>query len=527
MLSQKLFEIRKKRKLSQENLAEIIGVSRQAIQKWESGTSRPDSDNLLQLARALNVSIDTLLGNDNRSIEELRLGRELIPDYHHANQWDTYQSQLHLEYRQSYDEGKDIEKFQGLFAEVQRMAPGSAKEHLSDVLFGLIMDAGQCEDYPYQEPSDLERIRQMSTCTTFEQSLPDEGVLRDRIKGAWLGRICGCLLGKPLEGARTDLFWPKLKATDNFPLHRYLVANDFNERDYEAFRLNSRGKMVADRVACAPVDDDTNYTVLACELIERYGLLFTPANVSEVWVDVQSKNAYCTAERVAYRNFIAGYRPPASAIYKNPYREWIGAQIRGDYYGYINPGDPMTATDMAWRDASISHVKNGIYGEMLVAAMLAFAAICDDVQVVIHNALSYIPSTSRLYERLQSIMTDYLHGVDADECYRGIHARYDEHNEYDWCHTIPNAEIVIASLLYGKGDFGKTICLAVQCGFDTDCNGATVGSVFGMMHGVGSIEERWTAPVRGMLDTSIFGVGKISVDELVDRTLAHIHYKRN
>lgn len=62
MLSQKLFEIRKKRKLSQENLAEIIGVSRQAIQKWESGTSRPDSDNLLQLARALNVSIDTLLG---------------------------------------------------------------------------------------------------------------------------------------------------------------------------------------------------------------------------------------------------------------------------------------------------------------------------------------------------------------------------------------------------------------------------------------------------------------------------------
>ena len=126
MLPQKLFEIRKKRKMSQESLAEKIGVSRQAIQKWEAGTSRPDSENLLSLARVLGVTTDTLLGNDTRTIEELRLGRELIPDYSDAHKWDTYQSQLRLEYRQSYDEGRDIERFQGLFAEVERIAPGPA-----------------------------------------------------------------------------------------------------------------------------------------------------------------------------------------------------------------------------------------------------------------------------------------------------------------------------------------------------------------------------------------------------------------
>lgn len=526
MLPQKLFEIRKKRKMSQESLAEKIGVSRQAIQKWEAGTSRPDSENLLSLARVLGVTTDTLLGNDTRTIEELRLGRELIPDYSDAHKWDTYQSQLRLEYRQSYDEGRDIERFQGLFAEVERIAPGPAKEHLADVLFGLVMDAGQREDFPYEEPSDLEGIRRLSALPDTRAQTPAEPILRVRIKGAWMGRICGCLLGKPLEGARTNIFWPKLKATGNFPLNRYLVGADFEESDREAFRLDSRGKMLADRVECAPVDDDTNYTVLACELVERYGLLFTPANVAEVWVDVQSKNAYCTAERVAYRNFIAGYRPPVSAVYKNPYREWIGAQIRADYFGYINPGDPQTAADMAWRDASISHVKNGIYGEMFVAAMLAHAAVCDDVEEVISCGLGHIPSTSRLHAGLRAIVEAYERGVGSDECFKSIHARYDEHDEYDWCHTIPNAEIVVASLLYGKGDFAKTICLSVQCGFDTDCNGATVGSVFGMMHGIGSIDTVWKAPVRDMLDTSIFGVGKVGVDEMVERTMGHIRLKR-
>lgn len=115
-------------------------------------------------------------------------------------------------------------------------------------------------------------------------------------------------------------------------------------------------------------DDDTNYTVLSQIIVECRGREFTPYDVAGTWLSAQLRDAHCTAEKVAYINLINGYFPPDSAMYKNPYREWIGAQIRGDYFGYINPGNPEKAAEMAFKDACVSHTKNGIYGEMFVAA---------------------------------------------------------------------------------------------------------------------------------------------------------------
>lgn len=246
-------------------------------------------------------------------------------------------------------------------------------------------------------------------------------------------------------------------------------------------------------------------------------------DVSRAWLALQSKDSYCTAERVAFCNFVKGFEPPESAVYKNPYREWIGAQIRGDYFGYINPGKPEIAAEMAFRDASISHIKNGIYGEMFVAAMLAVAACTDNIKDIILSGLAQIPHTSRLHEAITDVLKGYEHGISQKDCFAGIHHRYDEYTTYGWCHTISNAMVVVVALLYGNGDFGKSICMAVENGFDTDCNGATVGSILGMVKGIGGIDEVWTNPINDTLHTSIFGVGTTKISDRVKQTLAHIY----
>ena len=323
-------------------------------------------------------------------------------------------------------------------------------------------------------------------------------------------------------GIRTDELIPFLKETGNYPMHRYILYSDLDKVDLNKYKFGFHSRCYADTASGMPVDDDTNYTVLYQEVIEKYGRDFTPFDVSRAWLAYQPKDAYCTAERVAFCNFVKGYEPPESAIYKNPYREWIGAQIRADYFGYINPGSPELAAEMAWRDASISHIKNGIYGEMFVAAMLAVAAETNNIKDIILGGLAEIPHTSRLYKEIISVLDGFEDGISRSECFKAIHKKYDEHSAHDWCHTISNAMIVAASLLYGQGDYGESICIAVEAGFDTDCNGATVGSVLGMANGIESIPDCWTKPINDTLHTSIFGVNTVKISDRVKLTLEHI-----
>lgn len=515
-------KLRTRAKLSQEEFAELFGVTRQSVQKWESGTSVPELDKLIKIAKHFDVTIDSLVfDSDTRVTEELKGTKELKPKYENLHTWEAYYTNLDIEYNQSIEEGLDIAQYEDLFKSVALLPRDDTKKKLADILFEIVRDAKIVEGYKYNEPSTLDEIKALR-CDNPRLPKLDKSNLKDKIHGAWMGRVCGCLLGKTVEGIRTDELIPVLKNSNNYPMYRYINRDDIDFKMVENYRYRLENRPFANEMDGMPVDDDTNYVVLAQKLIEKYGKNFTDYDMSRTWLALQPKDAYCTAERVAFCNFIKGFEPPQSAIYKNPYREWIGAQIRGDYFGYIAPGNPEFAAEMAFRDASISHTKNGIYGEMFIAAMLATAAVTNDIKEIILGGLAQIPSTSRLYEAITDVLRGFENGVSQKACFDDIHKRFDEFTAHGWCHTISNAMIVAASLLYGGSDFGKSICMSVETGFDTDCNGATVGSILGMANGINSIDMVWTKPINNKLHTSIFGVGTVKITDAVELTMKHI-----
>ncbi len=518
-ISERITKLRTDYGLSQEKLADVLNISRQAVQKWEADLSAPDLDNLVRLAEFFNVSTDSLLFDGEERLAEEKSGKHFSPRYSKMSHWETYSQNLITEFTQSMEEGRDVGAYENLFRAVRSMPLTDLRERFADLLFELVQNAPQRADYPFHEPSDLETIRALRPDERPGFGKADPQTLLSKLHGAWAGRVCGCLLGKPIEGIRTEEFHPLLRESGNFPLHRYILSTDITDERAEKTKYRLKGKCYADTVTSMPPDDDTNYTVLAGVLIDRWGVDFTPNNVADIWLGYQPKSAYCTAERVAFCNFVAGYQPPESAVYKNASREWTGAQTRGDYFGYINPGDPELAADMAWRDASISHIKNGIYGEMFASAMIAAAAVENDVETIIRAGLGQIPAACRLTKDVTEVIDLVKAGKTREEVFAFIHEKWDEHTEHGWCHTIPNAMIVAASLLLGGGDYGKSICMAVETGFDTDCNGATVGSVLGMRNGYESLPEEWLAPIHDTLRTTIFGVGTVTLADMAEKTM--------
>ncbi len=440
--------------------------------------------------------------------------------------WINYFKDLQNDWRHAFDEGKEVAHLKN---ECIRISNLSLEDEIAPVLaeemYRLLKEAPVKEGFNFIEPSDLEGIKQQRPGKRIGlTNNVSKDLLKDKILGAWHGRISGCLLGKPVEGYYTERLYKLLKATDNYPLSKY-ISNDVSEELKKEIQMWDKAAWINHINGKAPVDDDTNYTVLGLKIVEEYGKSFTPSDVGEAWLRWMPMLSTCTAERVAYRNLAQGLLPPESATFQNPFKEWIGAQIRADFFGYVNPGNPEMAADMAWRDASISHIKNGIYGEMFVAAMLAAAAVCDDVITVIEAGLGEIPQNCRLSEKINLVINLFKSGATKSEVFNKIHTIYNEKEGHDWCHTISNAMIVVYALLFGHKDFEKSICMSVEACFDTDCNGATVGSVLGMMIGAKNIPEYWTKPYNNQLMTTIEEYNLVNLNDLADKTIELIERK--
>lgn len=413
----------------------------------------------------------------------------------------TLHELIEMEIRQKWEEGYDVT---GIKEQLKRV-PLSREALLT--FYHKLEKLKMRSDFPYREPNELEEIKKLRPRGPRKLEFKlDEKRLLKAILGGWIGRCAGCMLGKPVEG------WPRAKIkevlvkTRAYPLTYYFPP--------EAIGKDS--ELAAGNIKIVIRDDDLDYTMLNLSVAESKGIKFSTLDVAKAWLSKLPYHAIYTAERVAYRNLVLGLKPPKTATFLNPYREWIGARIRADLWGYICPGYPELAAELAFRDARLSHVKNGIYGEMLTSAMIAAAFTSDDPEEILKVGLSEIPHDCRLAKALREVIEWWHRGITWEEALELAERRY---GSYHPVHTINNTVIVAISLLWGEGNFERSITIAVMGGWDTDCNGATVGSIVGIMNGIDHIPSKWYHPFNDRISSIMVDFNNVRISELAKRTL--------
>ncbi|WP_073948011.1 ADP-ribosylglycohydrolase family protein [Streptomyces kebangsaanensis] len=344
-----------------------------------------------------------------------------------------------------------------------------------------------------------------------------EAELADRILGGWLGRVAGNMLGKPVEQGevwtrdRIDRYLRKAAA---LPLTDYLPEPSADD-DAHDLRPEWRG-CVRGRIHGSCRDDDVDYAILGLHLLETHGFAFSTEQVGDLWLLRLPYLQTFTAERAAYRNLVNGLKPPLTATYDNPYQEWIGALIRADVYGWTSPDAPRRAASLARRDAVLSHTGNGVYGAQWAAALIAAAFTAPTVRSAVDTALTVIPASSRLARTVRRVVSLHEARVPWEDALATL---ADETAGLGWIHTVPNAAVLTAGLLYGEGDFTRTLALTVRGGLDTDSNGATAGSVAGVLTGAAAVPAQWKDPLEDTVRSAVFGFDGVHITELADRTL--------
>ena len=341
----------------------------------------------------------------------------------------------------------------------------------------------------------------------------NERDFRSKVLGCWMGKNIGGTLGAPME-------W-----------RRQVNSVDFYTQELGGEPL--------------PNDDLDIQLLWLCALEER-GVEITAHTLSEYWVSYVTPHwsEYGTAKI----NMRSGLQPPLSGTFGNDYKDSCGAFIRSEIWACIAPGAPQVAARYAYEDAILDHGNGeGTYAEVFCAALESAAFVISDIHALIDIGLSYIPEDCGVAGAVRCALESYHGGKDwlaardailAD--YRGDtffgfdnHTSPEDHEK--GFHTgkrgwdVPsNIGMLLIGLLYGEGDFDKSICTAVNCGEDTDCTGATVGSIFGILHGIEAIPERWISPIGRTIKTACLNLGELgyfgnqlpaNVDVLTDRTL--------
>ncbi|MDR1900432.1 MAG: ADP-ribosylglycohydrolase family protein [Treponema sp.] len=308
------------------------------------------------------------------------------------------------------------------------------------------------------------------------------GDFYDRTLAAWIGRIAGGALGTALEGYTTAQLRAKFGEIRDY----VRPPNTYN--------------------------DDITYEIAFLTAFEERGGRVSSADIADQWLALVPSG--WSAEQIALDNLRKGIYPPQSGVCRNPYREWIGAQMRGAVCGQVAPGDPREAARLAWLDGVISHSGNGVLGEVFNAVLVSLAFVHGDMRGCLDAAMELIPKDSEYYSVL-SFARDRAAAGGFDAAWSACEERY---RTYNWIHAYPNAAAEVIALWFGEGDFDETMHLIAMCGQDVDCNAAQIGAALGAMGGTDRIPVRWSDPLGDRIVTYLRDLKELSLTDLARRT---------
>lgn len=400
-----------------------------------------------------------------------------------------------------------------------------------DALYDELMALPHDAELAAREPNDLAAIRALRPAGPRSlRWAPSEEEALDRFHGAWTARCVGCALGKPAEGL--GMSTQGGRCVGRGEVKGYLEARgDWPLRDYFSGRDGGDGRALwcprsqREQIAYMEPDDDIHYTLVGLGVLERYGPDFRWHDVADFWLDHIPINDICTAEAQAIEAFqIRSHRRHRGAIaatpeftrrHRNPYREWIGAQIRADGWAYACAGEPELAAELAHRDASWTHERNGIYGAMFFAALQAAAFVEPDPARLVEIGLSEIPNDCRLARLVRRCLRWVSEHADFESCAARVEQ---ECGAMSPVHTLNNALLCIVALFYAQAEPTLAPAVAVMCGHDTDCNGATVGSIVGARLGRSGFDTPLARRLNDTIRPAMVGFEQVTMRELAQRT---------
>jgi len=280
---------------------------------------------------------------------------------------------------------------------------------------------------------------------------------RDKVYACWLGKNIGGTLGAPYEGRK------------------------------EVLNLSFYDPMPSESAA----NDDLDLQLVWLKMLQERGINPRLSDFADYWM----KHLYpypWDEYGFCQRNLQRGLRPPISGCFENDFIDQMGSPIRSEIWACVAPGDPQLAAVMAWKDAVLDHAGGeGVWGEMFWAAVESAAFVIDDPLTLIRTGLGMIPVWSHISRSVTSAVWCYQNQIPWEEARGRILTRFGHSHP---CHAPQNHGFTIIGWLYGK-DYGDKLCKAVNCGYDTDCTGATLGSLLGILGGTKSIPREWRDPV--------------------------------